>query len=191
MTSVFLGDEEFGLVLGAAQDGKAWAFARLFHFVAQPLAGYFRAQGSPDPDALTNETLLRTFRSIAEFDGDASGFRAWVFSIARCRLIDERRARARRVQCEPLGDDANGDVAQAVTSAETTAFSGFGTDWVHATLDDLAPDQREVLVLRIVADLSIEQVAAALGKTPGAVKALQHRGLATIRRNFSPQTVSL
>ncbi|MET0627763.1 MAG: sigma-70 family RNA polymerase sigma factor [Acidimicrobiia bacterium] len=184
-------DEEFVVVLGAAQDGKSWAFERLFHLVAQPILSYVRAQGSPDPDALTNETLLRAFRAIASFSGDVDGFRAWTFTIARCRLIDERRSRARRPRTESLTDDAG--VARLVPrggDVEVEAFASFGDDWVRDTLDALAPDQRDVLLLRFVADLSIDQTASVLGKTPGAVKALQHRGIATIRRTSAVETVS-
>jgi len=180
-----LGDE-FDIVLGAARAGESWAFERLFHLVAQPLVGYFRAQGSPDPDGLANETLLRAFRGIARFEGPAVAFRAWVFSIGHCRLVDERRAAARRPLCGPLS--AATDV---IGDAEADAFDRLGDDWVHATLDTLAPDQRDVLLLRVVADLDIAQVAAALGKTPGAVKALQHRGLAALRRKLSAEAVSI
>ncbi|HEX5585677.1 MAG TPA: RNA polymerase sigma factor [Acidimicrobiia bacterium] len=192
MATPILGDEEFEVVLGAAQGGKSWAFERLFHLVAQPILAYFRAQGSSDPDALTNETLLRAFREVGSFSGDADGFRAWTFTIARCRLIDERRARARRPQTEPLTDDAG--VARLVPrggDAEADAIASLGDDWVRETLDALAPDQRDVLVLRFVADLSIDQTAEVLGKTPGAVKALQHRGIAAIRRSSAAETVSI
>ncbi len=55
---------------------------------------------------------------------------------------------------------------------------------LRVLLDGLSPDQRDVLLLRIVADLSIEDVAATLGKRRGAVKSLQHRALATLRRQL-------
>jgi RNA polymerase sigma factor (sigma-70 family) len=186
-----LGDEEFAVVLGAAQGGKSWAFERLFHLVAQSILSYVRAQGSPDPDALTNETLLRAFREIGSFTGDVDGFRAWTFTIARCRLIDERRARSRRPRTESLTDDSG--VARLVPrggDVEVDAFVSLGEDWVRDTLDALAPDQRDVLVLRFVGDLSIDQTASVLGKTSGAVKALQHRGIAAIRRTSAVETVS-
>lgn len=55
-------------------------------------------------------------------------------------------------------------------------------------LADLAPEQREVLTLRIVGDLTVEQVAEVLGKSPGAVKSLQHRGVAALRRRLQEAT---
>jgi RNA polymerase sigma-70 factor (ECF subfamily) len=55
-------------------------------------------------------------------------------------------------------------------------------------LADLAPDQREVLTLRVVGDLTVEQVADVLGKSRGAVKSLQHRGVAALRRRLQEAT---
>ena len=66
-----------------------------------------------------------------------------------------------------------------------------GSDWVTAILDSLASDQRDVLLLRVVSDLSIDETATVLGKTPGAVKALQHRALASIRRKIPEAAVSI
>lgn len=58
---------------------------------------------------------------------------------------------------------------------------------VDALLDRLSPDQREVIALRVVADLTVEQTAAALGKSYEAVKTLQGRGLAALRRATSEE----
>lgn len=66
-----------------------------------------------------------------------------------------------------------------------------GGEWVTGLLARLAPDQRDVLLLRIVADLTIEQIAQLLGKRPGAVKALQRRGLAAVKRALDQQGVPL
>jgi RNA polymerase sigma factor (sigma-70 family) len=71
------------------------------------------------------------------------------------------------------------------------ALGSAGKERVHELLGRLAPDQRDVLVLRILADLTVEQAAATLGKTPGAVKALQRRGLATLKKEISKQGVPL
>ncbi|HZA89644.1 MAG TPA: sigma factor-like helix-turn-helix DNA-binding protein, partial [Solirubrobacterales bacterium] len=55
---------------------------------------------------------------------------------------------------------------------------------VHRVLDALSPDQRAVLLLRVLGELTVDEVAGALGKRRGAVKALQRRGLAAIRREL-------
>ena len=169
----------FDQVLAAAREDVPWAYTSLFRALARPVAGYLRAQGAREPDDLTNEVFLRAFRSLATFTGGEGDFRAWLFTIARNCLRNDWRRESRRptlVLAAP-GDGPGGDT-------EEDALLALGTDRVHAVLATLAPDQREVLLLRVLADMTVEQVAAAVGKSGPAVKALQRRGLAAIRRKL-------
>ena len=59
----------------------------------------------------------------------------------------------------------------------------------HHLLDSLTSDQRDVVVLRLISQMSVEEVAAVLEKPPGAVKALQRRALASLRRSIAPGVV--
>lgn len=170
--------EAFEPVLAAARAGEAWAFRRLFGWLGRPVAGYLRGAGVEDPDDLANEVFLRVFGAVDRFEGGEDRFRSWVFSIAHNLVIDERRRRARRPVTAPLESAAEPSVA----GAEEAVLVALGDERVRGLLAGLAPDQRDVVLLRIVADLSIEDTAQALGKTPGAVKALQHRAMATLRR---------
>lgn len=176
---------DFSTALAAARDGRAAGFDWLFRTVADPLVSYLRAQGSWDPDGLGNEVLVRAFSQIERFEGDESGFRAWVFSIARCRLIDERRAARRRPRYVTLD---SGAVSMFGGCVEQEVGDRLGTEWVDEVLGRLEPDQRDVLVLRFVADLTMQEIADALGKSIGAVKALQHRGLAAVRRTLDGES---
>jgi len=169
----------FERALVRARGGHADGYEQLFHALAPRVAGYFRAGGATDPDGLTNEVFLRVFSQLEHFAGDEPAFRAWVFAIARCRLVDERRARARRVDEEPLRAV---HAATECGDAEADAGERLGTAWVETVLATLEPDQRDVLMLRIVGDLTIPEIASVLDKSVGAVKALQRRGLAAVRR---------
>jgi RNA polymerase sigma-70 factor (ECF subfamily) len=182
-------DSPFEEVLTSAQAGFPSAFEHLFAGLARPLAAYFRSQGASDPAGSTNDVLLRVFQGIARFDGDEAGFRAWVFTIARHSLIDERRRAQRRVATASL-EAARVEGVNPVDS-EQRALANLGDLEAVAVIDSLVPDQREVLLLRIVGDLTIEQVAEVVGKRPGAVKALQRRGLAAIRRKLAAGGVPL
>jgi RNA polymerase sigma-70 factor (ECF subfamily) len=103
-------------------------------------------------------------------------------------VVDDLRRRSRRVATTPYEPELDD---RAVDSAELGSLERLGTQWVRSVLDRLAPDQREVLLLRVLGDLTVEQVATALGKTPGAVKALQRRGLASARRLLEAEGVPL
>ncbi len=178
-------------VLAAARQGAGWAFSRLYESLAPAVAGYVRAQGAGDPEDLTSEVFLAAFSGLGSFAGDEPQFRSWVFTIAHRRVIDDRRARTRRPPPRSLEDEP---VAERRTrssqSAEDDAIGAMGTERVREVLDKLAPDQRDVVALRVIADLSVEQVAAALGKQQGAVKSLQRRALASLRRQLSAEGVS-
>lgn len=179
--------EPYESVLDAARAGAGWAFERLHASLSPAVHGYLRLQGADDPEGLTNEVFLGVFRGLPTFEGDTEAFRTWVFSIAYRRMVDERRRRGRRVTEAPLEnapEGAGGDTEQEVLAA-------LDEEQIHRLLDGLAPDQRDVLLLRVVGDQTVEQVAAALGKRPGAVKALQRRGLEALRRNISRQGVPL
>lgn len=170
----------FAEVLAAAQADAPWAYERLYAAYGGPVAGYLRAQGAEDPDSLANDVFLRAFANLCRFDGGEPQFRSWLFTIAHHRLLDDRRRRSRRpVRADEPVQEAQVGVASGAEDEALAALGGLGA---VRFLERLSPDQRDVLVLRILGDLTIEEVARAVGKRPGAVKALQRRGLATLRR---------
>ena len=176
-------------MLAAAQRGDGAAFEQLYRVLAPAVAGYLRLQGATDAEDLTNEVFLGVFTGIRKFRGHEEQFRSWVFTIAHRRLTDDRRRWGRR---PALTEDA--DVEGAASPAgdvEEEALRRLSTERVRALAESLAPDQRDVVLLRMVGGLTVEHVAEALGKSPTAVKALQRRALGALRRLFDRQGVSL
>jgi RNA polymerase sigma factor (sigma-70 family) len=168
----------FDDVLSAAQAGAAWAFEVLYRDLAPSVTGYLRLHGAAEPDDLASETFLGVFTGLGGFSGDEQALRAWVFTIAHRRLVDDWRRRSRRPQ---LADDA-GDLTEYLGGdVEDDVFVRVGADEVHTLCALLPDDQRAVLLMRILADLTIEQVAEAMGRSVPSVKALQRRGLRTLR----------
>jgi RNA polymerase sigma-70 factor (ECF subfamily) len=176
----------FEEVLAAAQAGAPWALQRLYEDLAPVVTGYLRLRGAIEPDDLASETFLNVFHTIAGFRGDEAAFRSWVFTIAHHRMVDDWRRRGRRPVTEPL----DAAPAQVGGDVEVEALSSLGSTWMRDALEALSEEQREVLLLRIVADLSVAEVAAIVGKRAGAVRALQHRGLERLRRHLAAQRVA-
>jgi RNA polymerase sigma-70 factor (ECF subfamily) len=170
-------DTGFPSVLGGARRGEAWAFREIHRRLAPAVSGFMRVHGSPEPDDLTSEVFVGVLRGIDDFDGDEDGFRAWVFTIAHRRLADDRRRRARRPTTVPLrgGMDWPGraDVGDEVERLLATAR-------VRSLCERLGPARRDVLLLRLIGRLTVAEVAAAVDRSPAAVKALQRRGLAAL-----------
>jgi RNA polymerase sigma-70 factor (ECF subfamily) len=176
-----VGEGELDIAIERAQAGDARGFDALFRACAASVAGYLRARKVNDPDGTANEVFLRAFRTIHTFRGDTAGFRSWLFTIAHNAAIDDARRRRRRVRETPLESfpvAAGGDV-------EVDADTLLSQQRVEALLDCLSCDQREVIMLRVIADLSVDQTAAIVGKSHEAVKALQRRGLGALRRALS------
>jgi RNA polymerase sigma-70 factor (ECF subfamily) len=172
----------FPEVLAAAQAGAGWAFEVIYRELAPALTGYLRLQGSAEPDDLASETFIGVFTGLAAFRGDEAGLRSWVFTIGRRRLVDDWRRRGRRPVLAEDGDDALRDHSGG--DVEEDALTRMSSQMVHDICARLPDDQRDVLLLRILADLTVEQVATVLGKTAPAVKALQRRALTTLRSDI-------
>lgn len=171
----------FDDLLSAAQAGAAWAFEALYRDLAPSVTGYLRLHGAAEPDDLASETFVGVFTGLSGFRGDEAGLRAWVFTIAHRRLLDDWRRRSRRPQ---LADQA-GDVPELTEAVggdvEEDVLARAGVERVQELCGRLPEDQRAVLLLRILADLTVEQVAEVMDRSAGAVKALQRRGLRTLR----------
>lgn len=151
------------------------------------MAGYLRLQRATEPEDLTSEVFLGVFRGLASFQGSEQQFRSWTFTIAHRRLQDERRRLARQPYLAPV--DAEPDLSGG--DVEQEALAALGADWVRRVTAELSADQRTVLLLRTVADLTAEEVAQIVGKRVGAVRALQRRGLSALRRLLTKEGVQL
>ena len=182
--------EAFDSVLSAARAGAPWAFERLWRSLAPAVSGYMRLQGASEPDDVVSEVFLSVFSRLDSFRGGEDQFRSWVFTIAHRRLVDDWRQRGRRPPAAE-GDQSHTLAATPGGDVEEEALRQLSEQRVRRLCDLLAPDQRDVLLLRMVAGLSLEQTADALGKTTTAVKALQHRAVAALRRHLEREGVSL
>jgi RNA polymerase sigma-70 factor, ECF subfamily len=180
--------DRFTTLLEAARQGSEAAWQELYDGLAPVVLGYLRANNAPDPEDVLSEVFLQVARDISGFDGEEPGFRSWVFTIAHHRLIDARRHSARRpVDLSPEPPEPRGRADDAAEEA----LARIGVEEVHRVLAALSDEQRAVLLLRLLADMSIDDVAKAVGKRPGAVKALQRRGLAAVKRELARKGVTL
>jgi RNA polymerase sigma factor (sigma-70 family) len=166
------------VVVEAAGHGDPEALETVYRTLAPRVLGYLSAQGVEDPEGVTDDVFMATIPRLPELRGGADGLRTLVFSVAHARAVDEHRRRARGPQhtsYEPAVDP------RLVVSAETVVMEALTTREVAGLLEDLGEDQRAVIMLRVLADLSLEQTAAVLGRSVGSVKQLQRRGLLRLK----------
>ena len=175
-------------VVQAASAGNGRAFETIFRALSPSVLGYLRARGVADPEGLTNEVFVGLIAKLPSLTGGVDGVRKVVFVIAHARMVDDYRRRQRTLAIVPYEPESDPRVEG---SAAAAAEESFGTERVMEVLRILPDDQRDVLALRVVADLSIEQTAAVIGRSAGAVKQLQRRALLSVRRALEDRRVTL
>jgi RNA polymerase sigma-70 factor, ECF subfamily len=166
-----------GLV-GAVRDGDPEAIAQVYLAVAPGLRGYLRRQvrHGEVADDLVEQTFVELLESTHRLRADGGeALRAWLYRAARNNLVDWRRRAERRSDHElrerhtvHLVDPTADDPADVSTSTDPE---------LEAALAQLTELQREVLELRLVADLPVAEVARITGRSSGAVALVQHRAL--------------
>ena len=176
-----------GLTAGdlvAARLREPAAVTRIYTAYAPALFRFFMASVGDRhlAEDLTGNTVVSAIESLPTFRGPVEALGGWLFQIARHDLYDHRR-RQRRSRTESLDDNLKEVAAsEGAVDPEDLAITRLEGGRVLRALQELSPDQREVLLLRMAAGLTAPEVAAMLGKTTGSVKALQHRGLNSLAR---------
>ena len=148
--------------------------AALWRDLHPRLLRYFRASlADGSGEDLASDVWLETAQGLGRFEGDEQAFRRWVFTIARRRVIDSTRKQRRR-----RTDALDPVILAALPVAGTDeAERRRALDAALARIAALPADQAQVILLRVLADLSVEGTANVLGKRAGAVRVLQHRAL--------------
>lgn len=175
-------------VLASAQAGDAAAFRTIFAELSPVVLGYLTAKGVADPEAVTSDVFLAVLPRLDGLSGGVAGLRTFVMSVAHARMVDDARRRSR--QPLPYEYDASID-PRVARSAEQEAMDALGAQTVVTLLRELPTDQRDVLALRVIADLSVDAVAEIIGRSPGAVKQLQRRALLGLRQLIVERGVTL
>jgi RNA polymerase sigma-70 factor, ECF subfamily len=170
--------------LAAARRREPAAVTRIYTAYAPALFRFFMAAVSDRHQAedLTGTAFVSAIEGLPRFRGPVEALGGWLFQIARHDLYDFRRKQGRS-RTEPLEENLNeATAATGGEDPEDLALDRLEHSRVLAAMQQLSDDQREVLLLRMAGGLTAPEVAKMLGKTTGAVKSLQFRGLASLAR---------
>ena len=180
-------DADLENALDDARRGDEWAITLLFRSIQPQLLRYLSRQAPGVAEDLASETWLSAAQGLARFEGSVSDFRALVFTIARRRVVDHYRRQGRRLTEVSLvdgGDEPQRDAAEIAVESLSTQQA------IDVLVAALPPAQAEVVLLRVVADLSVEEVARVMRRSTGAVRILQHRALRKLEKHFNQETVT-
>ena len=160
--------------LRAAQKGDGDAFAAIWRQFQPGLLRYLKVKAAPVAEDLAADVWTRVVRALPAFKGDEQSFKAWLYTTARNRLTDWYRSNQRLMEGVEISRFA--DMA-ADYHVEQEAADRLATDAALALIGQLPPAQAEAVMLRVIAGLDVARVARVMGRSPGAVRVLCHRGL--------------
>jgi RNA polymerase sigma-70 factor (ECF subfamily) len=170
-----------GRALEQARHGDEAGFAELWRTLHPPLLRYLTVRGDEAPEDIAAETWLQVVRDLRGFRGGVPEFRAWLFTVARHRAVDQGRARAAR-PAVPVADPQD-PRAETAPSAEQHAVEREATEAALRLVATLPAEQAELVMLRVVAGLDVAAVAELVGKKPGTVRVAVHRALKSLSRD--------
>lgn len=165
----------FEEVLGAARHGAPWAFGSLYRRFQPGLLRMLAVLAPRHAEDIAADVWLEVAGTLGRFAGGETDFRAWLATAARYQVIESTRRNGRRLG-RVLDDEA-------VEHLASTAFAA-------RVVSVLPPEQADVVLLRVVEGLDVEEVAQSLGRQPAAVRSLQQRALRRLGRELRPGTAS-
>ena len=174
--------EQVRELVARGQQGDRDALEELYLIHFDRIYGYLHVSvgNRHDAEDLTTQTFLRMLESIGKFRWRSAPFSAWLFRIAHNLAMDHFRANKR---WQPEENVPEPDVDEA-TSAEAGALESIGRKSMLELIEELSPEQQQVLTLKFVFNFANAEAATILGKTEGAIKSLQHRALVSLQKQL-------
>lgn len=179
-------DNELEVFLIAAQKGDEQAFEMIWKHLNTRLLRYAAAQcygSTMDYEEIVSESWISAAKDISKFKGDFTQFRSWIYTVTRNRIIDGTRKRDRQVKYG--GDVTELNLEDRAPRMEEIIESTEAIKTIVEKIKCLPDAQSEVVMLRVVADLSVEETAKIVGKSDNSVRVLCHRGLSTLREELT------
>ena len=165
-------------MLDSARRGDSDSLADLWIIYQPQLLRMLRAQGRSAAEDIASQVWIDVRRNLERFEGDGVAFRNWIFTIAYRRAIDEGRRRAHR------NEVTIESIAPRLAACRAMDPLGDSLDNVLALLSSLQPVAADVVMLRVIYDLPVSEVAAITGESESNVRVLAHRALERLRQTI-------
>ena len=175
----------------AAQKGDAASFGRLYERYFDKVYGYlsFKLGSATEAEDVAEQVFLKALESLGGYKWTGVPFQAWLFRIAHNQMVDALRRRGRRPS-EPLDDSLQVQDERRLVDPEAMLSEKLTREGLIQAVDRLTELQRRVISLKFAGGLSNAEVAQLMGKTEGAVKALQHAALAALQKHLSREATA-
>jgi len=172
-------------LIRAAQRGDTASFDELYAHYVPPIYRfiYMKVTHREEAEDLTHEVFLNAWQNLDRYRSRGFPFSSWLYQIARNEVIDHYRLRRPNVSLE----ESHADLIRAENRIESDLDQQLSLEEIKIALAELTPDQQDVILMKFMEDCSHEEIAAALDKSEGAVRLIQHRALNELKRILASQ----
>jgi RNA polymerase sigma-70 factor (ECF subfamily) len=175
------GSDDVSVIVARAQAGNAEAFGELYDRYVDVVFRYvyYRVGNKQQTEDFVSETFLRALRRIGSFTWQGKDFAAWLITIARNLIADHYKSARYRLEVT-TADMLDADRVEQ--GPEDLVLDALTSSALVAAVRKLAGEQQECIVLRFLQGMSVSETALAMGKSDGAIKALQYRAVRSLSR---------
>lgn len=168
-------------LIRGAKRGEAGCFNELYSHYLAPIYRfiYMKVTNREEAEDLTHEVFLSAWQNMARYRSRGFPFSSWLYQIARNRVIDFYRLKKKFVDLEEADTDA--DPIEIKDVLESAIDNDLSLDEVRLAIQNLHPDQQDVILMRFMEDMPYETIASTMDKSEGAVRLIQHRALKSLR----------
>lgn len=171
-------DGEKGIIQKAVR-GDSSAFGVLYDHYQSMIYRFVAVKVSRREEAedITHQVFLSAWQNIKSYKHRGHPFSSWLYQIARNQIIDHYRAKKNDVSIEKVDPE----YFAVPVSIHFDVSSKLALEKVRLAIQKLKPDYQDVIIMRFIEDMPLKETAAALGKTEGAVKLVQHRAIKELK----------
>lgn len=167
-----------------AQKGDTESFGHLYNTYLPKIYRFvlFKVNSRQAAEDLSHDVFLSAWQNLDGYKPQGFPFSSWLYQIARNKIIDYYRAFKGHSSLENVDEN----LFKVVGVAENNLEQTLGLEKVREAMKELSPDQQDVMLMRFAEDLSYPEIAAALDKSEGAVRLLQHRAIISLKNILNP-----
>ncbi|MDP3901918.1 MAG: sigma-70 family RNA polymerase sigma factor [bacterium] len=176
-----IADEEN--LIKQAQGGDSGSFGELYHHYSPAIYRFvlLKVNQRQMAEDLTHDVFTNAWQSIGRYTHQGFPFSSWLYQIARNRVIDHYRTHKKQTSIDLLDED----VLKEHGLEEIKLDNSLDVKRVRKAITELSSEQQDVVLMRFMEDMSHQEIAAALDKSEGAVRLLQHRAINKLKNLFS------
>lgn len=163
-----------------AVNGKTDAFGELYIIFVEKIYRYifYHVKSKTTAEDITGEVFLKAWRAINSCRGKENTFSSWLYRIAHNQMVDEIRKRERRPSLEL-------EHVENISDPKSSVEEHLEQQELLELIDCLPPNQRQVIILKFIEGMDNREIANIMGKSEGAIRVMQMRALATLKKELS------